>query len=71
MWFLTSVKIYFFKNLIPFFMSFIWDSETISEQMYFNHWLGSFKAFFSLIIADPLGRLLEDIFVLFKLLYAF
>ena len=52
-------------------MSFIWDSATISEQMSFNHWLGSFKAFFSLIIADPLGRLLEDIFVLFKLLYAF
>ena len=32
--------------------------------MSFNHWLGSFEAFFSLVIADPLGRLLEDIFVL-------
>lgn len=39
--------------------------------MSFNLWLASWEACVSLIIADPLGGVLGEVSVLFKLLYAF
>lgn len=59
-----------FLQEFNFLLHLFYLRQTVPEQMSFNHWLVSFEASSSLIIADPLRGVLEDISVLFKPLYA-